>query len=464
MEINKMHEAKAVGTVYDRTFFEQSGQTARSQTAPAMALRVILFVSALFFANQLFGQAPVRLTLDEAKTMALANHPQVLAAQNEASYSAQEVTLARAPYFPTISADLTGTQSNDPTARIGAVTLPASRLFDRFGQGIVFSQVVTDSGRTKNLVASSRLQSEASTQTYQATRYDVLLEVNRAYYATLHAQAVVRVAQATVSARQLLLDQVTTLANNNLRSQLDVSFADVNVSEAKLLLLRAQDAVQSSLADLTRAMGTDQQANYQLVDEPLPQGPPDKADMLVMEAISNRPEIAGFRAAKDAADKFAQAEKDLKRPTLSLVGAAGFLPYINSPGIPNGYEGVGLNLDFPIFNGHAFSAREAAARYKADEADQRLRDVQERIARDVRVAWASTVNAFQRIDVTAQFLRQAALAQDLAQGRYNLGLASIVELTQAQLNVTQAEIENLSAKYEFQAQNAALQYSAGLLR
>src|SRR5262249_54985581 len=73
-------------------------------------------------------------------------------------------------------------------------------------------------------------------------------------------------------------------------------------------------------------------------------------------------------------------------------------------------------------------------------------------------------NAFQRIDVTAQFLRQATLALDLAQGRYNLGLASIVELTQAQLNVTQAEIENLSAKYDYQTQNAALQYSAGLLR
>ena len=74
------------------------------------------------------------------------------------------------------------------------------------------------------------------------------------------------------------------------------------------------------------------------------------------------------------------------------------------------------------------------------------------------------MNAFQRIDVTAQFLRQAALALDLAQGRYNLGLASIIELTQAQLNVTQAEIENLSAKYDYQTQNAALRYSAGLLR
>src|SRR5215813_7017536 len=142
MEKSNMHEATAVGAVCDRTFFAESRKNARSQTAPTIVWRLMPIIWA-FFALPLFAQALVRLTLDDAKTMALANHPQVLAAQNEASYSAQEVTLARAPYFPTISADLTGTQSNDPAARIGAGALSASRLFDRAGQGIVFSQVVT---------------------------------------------------------------------------------------------------------------------------------------------------------------------------------------------------------------------------------------------------------------------------------------------------------------------------------
>jgi outer membrane protein len=82
----------------------------------------------------------------------------------------------------------------------------------------------------------------------------------------------------------------------------------------------------------------------------------------------------------------------------------------------------------------------------------------------VRVAWSSAITAFQRIDVTAQFLRQAALALDLAQGRYNLGLSSIVELTQAQLSLTQAEIENLSAKYDYQNQYSVVQYTIGALR
>src|SRR5207244_11159195 len=150
------------------------------------------------------------------------------------------VAVSRAPYFPNLSADFTGTQSSNSLARVGAGALSASRLFNRFGQCVVFSQLVTDSGRTKNLVASSRLQAEATSQTFQATRYDVLLELTRAYFAALHAQGIVRVAQATVDARQLVLEQVATLRTKNARSPMDVSFAAVNVTEATLPLLRRQ--------------------------------------------------------------------------------------------------------------------------------------------------------------------------------------------------------------------------------
>ena len=410
--------------------------------------------------------APPKLTLKDAEEMAIKNHPRVLAAQSEVGYANEQVVETRSAYYPALAADVTGSAANRG-ARVGAGYLSDSRLFNRFGQGITLSQLITDVGRTSSLVASSRFNAQASEQNFQATRYDVLLQVNRFYFDVLHAQSVVRVAEETVAARQLLFDQVNSLAKNNLRSQLDVSFADVNVSEAKLLLLRAQDSVQEGYAELSRALGSDQVINYQLVDEPLPSSPPAKADELISQAMSNRPELAGLRYSREAAYKFAEAEKDLARPTVSLVGVAGYIPYIaqlTSQPIPSEYAGAAVNVQIPVFNGHLFSARREAARYRALEADQNLRNQQERIARDVRVAWASTLTAFQRIDVTAQFLRQASLALELAQGRYNLGLSSIIELTQAQLNLTQAEIENLSAKYDYQGQYSALQYSIGLLR
>ena len=93
--------------------------------------------------------------------------------------------------------------AREPGRWIGAVFLTDSRLFDRFGDGITPPQLISDFGRTPNLVASSRLAASAAQQTYQATRYDVLLGVNQAYFETLRSQAMVKAAQETVAARQL---------------------------------------------------------------------------------------------------------------------------------------------------------------------------------------------------------------------------------------------------------------------
>ena len=409
----------------------------------------------------------LKLNLREAEDLALKNHPQVLAAQNEVAAMGQRVAETRAAYYPALAGDLTNSQGNNQ-ARIGAGTLSTSRLFNRVSQGVVLSQLITDSGRTPNLVASSRLQAGAAEQTYQATRYDVLLAVNQAYFNTLRSQALVKVAQETVAARQLLVDQVTALFNNKLRSELDVSFVDVNLYQAKLLLLQSQDQLQGAFANLTRALGSQQAATYTLADEPLPPSPPASPEDLVLQALSTRPELASLRLNLEAANRFERAEKALSYPTASLIGVGGFIPYIDQITLPRvipaEYEGVGVNVQIPILNGGLFKARREEAHFRALEADQRLRDEAEMVARDVRTAWASSTTAYQRLDVTAQLLRQAALALDLAQGRYNLGLSSIVELTQAQLNVTEAEIENMSAKYDYQSQYASLQYTLGALR
>jgi len=411
--------------------------------------------------------ATLKLSLPEAEALALKNHPQVLAAQDAASAMNQRIDQARAAYYPILAGDVTGSQAN-PRGRIGAGFLTDPSLFDRFGQGITLSQLITDSGRTPNLVASSRLEAGAAERTYQATRYDVLVGVDQAYFETLRSQGLVKVAQETVAARQLLVDQVTALFNNKLRSELDVSFVQVNLSQAKLLLLQAEDQVQKAFAELTRTLGSQQATTYQLADQFLPPSPPADVEDLVAQAIANRPELASLQMARDAASRFERAEKDLVYPTASLVGVGGYMPYINQITlprvIPNEYEGVAVNVQIPILNGGLFKARRQEAHFRTLEADQRLRNEAEAIARDVRSAWAGATVAYRRLDVTAQLLRQAALAQDLAQGRYNLGLSSIVELTQAQLNVTTAEIEDLSAKYDYQSQYAGLQYTLGALR
>lgn len=410
---------------------------------------------------------PVSLTLDQAIATAIKNHPQIAIAQNLASAAGERVTEARSAYYPLVNGSITGTQTNDQNARIGAGAINASRMYTREAQGIQINQLVTDFGRTHNLVSSSRLEQQAEQQGAVATRYDITLGVARAYYEILEDTALVRVAEETVRARQTLDNQVKALATAQLRSQVDVSFADVNLSEAQLMLIRARDDVKQAYADLARAMGEDRPAAaYQLTEAQTAPAPPDDPETLVGQAIQSRPELAELRLRYESAERFAQAERDLKRPNLSFIGLGGSLPYINQDPrtAPDVYEGTALNLQIPIFNGHLFSARAREAYYQSIAADQRLRDLQQQIEHDVRTALLTAQNAYERIPVTQRLLDQARLALTLAQGRYNLALASIVELTQAQLNVTQAEIENTTARYDYQGAWAALQYTIGALR
>jgi len=125
------------------------------------------------------------------------------------------------------------------------------------------------------------------------------------------------------------------------------------------------------------------------------------------------------------------------------------------------YSGIGVNVSIPVLNGSLYSARRTEADLRAQAAAQDVRDLEIRIERDVKVAWFNATNAFRRLDVTARLLDQSTRSLRLAQSRYDLGLGSIVELNQALLNKTSAEISNAGAKYEYQAARAVLDYQVG---
>jgi outer membrane protein len=413
------------------------------------------------------AQTPPTLALQQAETIALKNHPQVFAARYNALASYQDVREVRSAYFPTAYGSITGTDADRDT-RIGAGDINTPRLFSKQGDGITIDQLITDSGRTPNLVASSRFAARAADEDTQATRYDVLLAVNRAYFEVLRAQALLRVAKQTVAQRQVVQDQVSALVQNKLRSDLDLSFANVNLAQARLLQIETQNNLDAAEAQLTRAMGLQNRPAYILKEAPLPPAPPTSSSPVVAAAMANRPELMGLRFEQQSAYKFQRAERDLSFPTVTAVGVAGSIPLIaqlTRPAIiPDHYEAAAINVNIPIFNGHLFAARREAALMRARQADENLRDMQERIARDVRLAYYDAVTGYQRIGVATQLLNQAKLSFALAQGRYNLQLSSIVALSQAQLSETAAQVQAVNAKYDFENENAILQYQMGTLK
>jgi outer membrane protein len=407
--------------------------------------------------------AVVPLSLQDAEKMAVQNHPRIQSSESLATAASAQVREARAAYYPTATASLTGVES-ETNSRIAAGGLNNPIVYDRYSNGLYASQMITDFGRTHELVKSSNLHAQAEKENVVTTRAEVLLEVDRAYFSVLKSQAVLKVAQETVKDRALVSDQVGALEKNKLKSGLDLSFANVDLSQAQLLLIQAQNDLDAGYAGLSDALGLSDERAFTL-EEPAAGADAPPADLgdLIQQALHNRPELIGLQLDVNAAQSYATAERDLSLPTISAAGVAGLTPYRQEE-LSSRYAAAGFNVNIPIFNGRLYSALHAEATARAQAQQQDLHDLQNRVVRDVRTAWLNANSAFQRLAVTDQLFNQASRAFELADSRYHLGLSSIIELSQAQLNKTGAEIQQASARYDYQSQLAVLNFQIGALR
>ena len=408
-------------------------------------------------ASQSNSGAPVSLSLKQAEALALKNNPQVSVARLAALASQQTAREVRSSLWPIATANLTAVDSR-PNSRITAGGLNNPIIYQRAAAGAMVSQLITDFGRTTNLVSSANLAAKAENENAAATKEQILLAVDEAFYGALQAHAVLAVAQQTVSARQTVADQVEALFKSKLKSQLDFSFANVNLAQAKLLLLDANNNENAALATLSMVLGYSKTQNFQLAEDTTPvSSPPGNVDDLISQAFAMRPEILSLEFKYESAQKFHTAERDLFFPDIRAVGAVGDTP-VRNPVLSNWYGAVGVNVEIPLFNGFLYSARSRESSFRAQAEGDRLLDLRNRIARDVRTSWLNANAVYERVGVTQQLLDQANLALDLAQTRYKLGLGSIVELSQAQLQQTQAQISNAQAGYDYRLTLAILRY------
>ncbi len=425
-----------------------------------LAAAVGLLASVMYASAQTPSSAPAtptKLTVQQAEGLALKNNPQISVARLNVLASHEVVREARSSLWPTATANLTGVDAHDDS-RIAAGGLNNPIIFERAAGGATVSQLITDFGHTTNLVASANLAAKAEEQNAAATREQILLAVDQAFYNALATQAVLKVAEQTVASRQTLADQVGALTKSKLKSDLDLSFANVNLAQAKLLLLDAQNNEQSALADLSAILGYPTLQAFELVADASPAaGPPGSVDGLISDAFAHRPELLSLQFQVQSEEKLRKSARDQLLPTISALGAIGETP-VGDDRLSHWYGAVGVNVQIPIFNGFLYSAKEHETQLREQATNQRLLDLRNRISRDVRTAWLNANSAYQRVSVAAQLLDQANRALDLASTRYNLGLASIVELSQAQLQQTQAAIESTQAAYGYQLALSTLRY------
>jgi outer membrane protein len=438
-----------------------------------MTWRLVILLSALALSTQtlsvrgLAQSVPVvqgspssnviRLSVKDAEALALKNNPAISVARLTALASGQMTREVRSNLWPQAYGNLTAVDAL-ANSRITAGMLNNPSVYTRAAAGATVSQLITDFGHTMNLVASARLQARADEQSAVATKQDILLAVDQAFYNSLQTHAVLQVAAQTVASRQLLSDQVSALTKSKLRSDLDLSFANVNLAQAKLLYLDALNNDKASMAALSAILGYPTLEAFELVNDTEQLAPPPaEVDPLIAEAFAKRPEILALEFQSESDEKLHRAAHDQMYPAISALAAFGDSP-VRDDVIYGPYAAVGVNVQIPLFNGFLFSAKSREADLRTQATRQRLMDLRNRISRDVRTSWLAASTAFDRVSVSEQLLAQANQALDLAQTRYKLGLSSIVELSQAQLQQTQAEIGNAQAGYEYRLALLVLRY------
>ena len=410
----------------------------------------------------------VSITRSEAERLALANNPRITAGRLIALAAGQVTRETRSGELPQISGAITAEKAED-ASRIGAGALTDSRLYSHVGTGGSFSQLITDFGHTRNLVASNKLQQKAlQDQTALATEQDVLLATDESFYRLLNAQALLDVAKATVAARGDVQHLTAALTRSALKSDLDLNIASADLSQAQLLQLDAENAVASASAALAAVLAAPSDTIYHAVEDnevaPPPPPSPDSSTAIRAGAQAQRPDLQALRFDAAADQKFATAQQLQHLPTISALAIGGITPVApDGVFVPRWYAAGGVNLTVPLFTGFRIDAETQEARLRQKAAEKKAQELSNTIARDVRIAILNAQTAFRRIAVADQFRQQTAQALALAQTRYKLGLSSIVELSQAQLQSTQAVVAAVNARYDYLLSLRSLDYARGQL-
>jgi outer membrane protein len=273
-----------------------------AQTAPAQTQKAV-------GSSPDSGRKP--LTIQEAEAMALQKNPQITVGRLQALDAREFVREVRSAMLPQVGLNVTAVDS-DPGSRISAGYLTNPTVYPRAAAGASVSQLITDFGRTQNLVSSSVFTAKAQDENAIATQQQIVLAVDEAFYNSLETKALLHVAEETVKARQDLVDQIQALTDAKLRSEIDLSFSKVDLARAKLLLLESQNNYEASLSTLSAILAFPDRQNFAVV-EPSTQAVPPAADPapLIQEALNQRPEVRALENDVTAASKFSKAEHDL---------------------------------------------------------------------------------------------------------------------------------------------------------
>lgn len=393
------------------------------------------------------------LTLEDCIRIALENSPKVRSAQLGVQEAHVGLNLARSEFLPTAS--LGASQSY-------TISKPAGSSTADHGSSNVYAEAqwaisgLTEKGRAVKIqkLQLEQAELELTNQTNQIVR-----TVKRAYYALLSATRTVNI---RTKSRDLYQDQYERSAEyykQGLRPKMDVTTAEVNLNNEKLRLIRAQNQVKTASATLANAMGITTNHQLQLADIEKLEEVDIPFDQAVKTAYENRPDILSAQTnAKIGQIRLNQA-KFAYFPTLSL--SAGFRKYDEDFKLDNEESRLMVALEFPIFNAFKTYNGVKQARINLERVNNTNRSLLNDVFLEVQNAYIALQEAAQSIPIAELNVEKAKENLDLAQGRYNEGIGDVIELKDAEVSYTDAELSLLTARYDYAAAVADLKQAMG---
>ena len=387
------------------------------------------------------------LTLQDAERMALENHPGIRAATERVKVQEAVVQGAWAGYFPTL--DARGVYEN----RTVESPLADRNLYNTTG---AVGWLVTDFGRREGSIRREEDTLEARRFAKRTTVEEILLTVRRSFFEYLRAEALVRVDQDTVKDREALVRQARAFFDVGTRPKIDVARAEASLFAAKADLIGAQNGVKIAWARLKNAMGVTRFEQRPVAAEVNVQPPTLSLEEAVEAAFGSRTEIKDFLSRLDAGQEAIRLARKARLPRIRFDGQYGWLWHDEQDVVRSSLTlTVPLFAEFTIRPDIERNVREYHA-IKAQRDEQR-----QRIALEVEESYLTLLESGERIKANEAQERSARENLDLANGRYQVGVGSIIEITEAQVVHTRAQTDHIRSIYDHKLAEARLARAMG---
>ena len=398
------------------------------------------------------------LSVDEAVAIALEAQPAIQARLAEYAAARLRVDQALSPLLPQVSGVWTAARSQGISrSAAGVVTRTITGFDDNTFARVSLSQLLFDFGKTFATTEAVRKRAELALEDVEFQRQLITLSVKEAFTNINFSQRLILVNEQALQRAELNLRSARGFFDVGTRPRSDVTRAEVDVANARVDLIRARNAERFARVALNTAMGLPPETPTQVQDNLVYQPTPLERERLVGEAIRVRPESRQARLRVDEAEALVRRSE---RDFLPDVVAGGFYGASRSE-FDEVWE-ISLSLSWSLFDGGNRIARLREARALVEAAQANVRAVELDIARQVEQAVIAVQEAEERIQAAQVAVTSAVENFRLAQGRFDAGVGTILELTDAQLALTQAQSTEAQALADSRIELARLQRALGL--